>query len=297
MTIKTIVIEGIDQDISIRRTERRGSDHRTAHPASGQAGHLHRAHRPRRGPRAATRRPPRSPRWSTAPTAGAGPPPPTRWSTTCSTRWSASRAADDPTRRRGEPRRPRFPAAACDGSSNPSSEMTMSTKTRKPAVKAPRTPSPQGARAGGRRRQTARTPPQGGARRDQRPVGGRQAGPRGPQREGGGQQRERGCGAKGKKAKGEKAPRRQGPEDAEGPKAQAGQRPRRGGAGARRERGADAGQGDDRRDGGQGPVDLPGGKTPEATLYAAIIREIAAKGTAARFKKHERGVFVAGKGA
>jgi hypothetical protein len=41
----------------------------------------------------------------------------------------------------------------------------------------------------------------------------------------------------------------------------------------------------------------PGGKTPEATIYAAIIREIAAKGTAARFKKHERGVFVAGKGA
>ncbi len=41
----------------------------------------------------------------------------------------------------------------------------------------------------------------------------------------------------------------------------------------------------------------PGGKTPEATLYAAIIREIAAKGNAARFKKHERGVFVAGKGA
>ena len=41
----------------------------------------------------------------------------------------------------------------------------------------------------------------------------------------------------------------------------------------------------------------PGGKTPEATLYAAIVREIAAKGSAARFKKHERGVFVAGKGA
>ena len=39
----------------------------------------------------------------------------------------------------------------------------------------------------------------------------------------------------------------------------------------------------------------PGGKTPEATLYAAIIREIATKGSAARFKKHERGVFVAGK--
>ncbi len=41
----------------------------------------------------------------------------------------------------------------------------------------------------------------------------------------------------------------------------------------------------------------PGGKTPEATLYAAIIREIAAKGSAARFKKHERGVFVAGRQA
>jgi len=41
----------------------------------------------------------------------------------------------------------------------------------------------------------------------------------------------------------------------------------------------------------------PGGKTPEATLYAAIIREIAAKGSAARFKKHERGVFVAGQHA
>jgi len=41
----------------------------------------------------------------------------------------------------------------------------------------------------------------------------------------------------------------------------------------------------------------PGGKTPEATLYAAIIREIAARGEKARFKKHEKGVFVAGKGA
>ena len=40
-----------------------------------------------------------------------------------------------------------------------------------------------------------------------------------------------------------------------------------------------------------------GGKTPEATLYAAIIREIAAKGDTARFKKHDKGVFVAGKGA
>jgi len=40
----------------------------------------------------------------------------------------------------------------------------------------------------------------------------------------------------------------------------------------------------------------PGGKTPEATLYAAIIREISAKGEKARFRKFERGVFVAGKG-
>ncbi|GIK10598.1 MAG: winged helix-turn-helix domain-containing protein [Phycisphaerae bacterium] len=35
----------------------------------------------------------------------------------------------------------------------------------------------------------------------------------------------------------------------------------------------------------------PGGKTPEATLYAAIIREIATKGDAARFCKVERGQF------
>jgi len=37
----------------------------------------------------------------------------------------------------------------------------------------------------------------------------------------------------------------------------------------------------------------PGGKTPEATLYAAIIREIAARGSKARFQKLERGVFAA----
>ena len=41
----------------------------------------------------------------------------------------------------------------------------------------------------------------------------------------------------------------------------------------------------------------PEGKTPEATLYAAVIREIAAKGKAARFRKVERGLFAAGKGA
>ena len=37
----------------------------------------------------------------------------------------------------------------------------------------------------------------------------------------------------------------------------------------------------------------PGGKTPEATLYAAIAREIAAKGSQARFVKVERGMFKA----
>ncbi|MCW5776436.1 MAG: winged helix-turn-helix domain-containing protein [Phycisphaeraceae bacterium] len=37
----------------------------------------------------------------------------------------------------------------------------------------------------------------------------------------------------------------------------------------------------------------PKGRTPEATLYAAIIREIAAKGKAARFSKVERGLFAA----
>lgn len=35
----------------------------------------------------------------------------------------------------------------------------------------------------------------------------------------------------------------------------------------------------------------PGGKTPDRTLYSAILREIAAKGTAARFKKADRGRF------
>jgi hypothetical protein len=41
----------------------------------------------------------------------------------------------------------------------------------------------------------------------------------------------------------------------------------------------------------------PGGKTPEATLYAAIIREITAKGKDARFRKADRGLFLAtGKG-
>ena len=37
----------------------------------------------------------------------------------------------------------------------------------------------------------------------------------------------------------------------------------------------------------------PGGKTPEATLYAAMLREIQAKKSEARFKKVERGLFIA----
>ncbi|MBI1900948.1 MAG: winged helix-turn-helix domain-containing protein [Planctomycetia bacterium] len=37
----------------------------------------------------------------------------------------------------------------------------------------------------------------------------------------------------------------------------------------------------------------PGGKTPHATLYAAITREISTKGKDARFKKTERGKFAA----
>ena len=40
----------------------------------------------------------------------------------------------------------------------------------------------------------------------------------------------------------------------------------------------------------------PGGKTPQATLYAAILREIQAKGAEARFTKTERGHFALGTG-
>jgi hypothetical protein len=35
----------------------------------------------------------------------------------------------------------------------------------------------------------------------------------------------------------------------------------------------------------------PNGKTPEATLYAAMLREITTKGEQARFRKAERGLF------
>jgi len=37
----------------------------------------------------------------------------------------------------------------------------------------------------------------------------------------------------------------------------------------------------------------PGGKTPWATLYSAMLREIGTKGKDARFKKMERGKFAA----
>ena len=40
----------------------------------------------------------------------------------------------------------------------------------------------------------------------------------------------------------------------------------------------------------------PGGKTPQATLYAAILREIHTKGADARFTKTERGHFTLGTG-
>jgi hypothetical protein len=39
----------------------------------------------------------------------------------------------------------------------------------------------------------------------------------------------------------------------------------------------------------------PGGKTPWATLYSAIIREIATKGKESRFVKKDRGQFAAKK--
>ena len=41
----------------------------------------------------------------------------------------------------------------------------------------------------------------------------------------------------------------------------------------------------------------PGGKTPQATLYAAILREMQTKGVDARFQKTERGHFAINAGA
>lgn len=44
--------------------------------------------------------------------------------------------------------------------------------------------------------------------------------------------------------------------------------------------------------GARGLWTSPNGKTPDASLYAAVVREISAKGDAARFKKVDRGLFV-----
>ncbi len=43
--------------------------------------------------------------------------------------------------------------------------------------------------------------------------------------------------------------------------------------------------------GEQGLWKSPAGKTPHATLYAAVLREIAARGTGSRFRKVDRGLF------
>ncbi len=47
--------------------------------------------------------------------------------------------------------------------------------------------------------------------------------------------------------------------------------------------------------GAQGLWTSPGGKTPAATLYSAILREITTKGSDSRFTKTERGKFAAKK--
>ena len=43
--------------------------------------------------------------------------------------------------------------------------------------------------------------------------------------------------------------------------------------------------------GAKGYWKSPGGKTPHATLYSAIAREISTQGKEARFKKAQRGKF------
>ena len=42
---------------------------------------------------------------------------------------------------------------------------------------------------------------------------------------------------------------------------------------------------------GKGYWTSPGGKTPAATLYSALLREVTTKGDQARFTKTERGKF------
>jgi hypothetical protein len=41
----------------------------------------------------------------------------------------------------------------------------------------------------------------------------------------------------------------------------------------------------------QGYWSSPGGRTPAATLYSALLREVTTKGAQARFSKTERGKF------
>ncbi len=41
----------------------------------------------------------------------------------------------------------------------------------------------------------------------------------------------------------------------------------------------------------QGLWKSPSGQTPHATLYAAMLREVAAKGSASRFRQVDRGLF------
>ncbi len=47
----------------------------------------------------------------------------------------------------------------------------------------------------------------------------------------------------------------------------------------------------------QGLWTSPNGKTPHATLYAAMLREMSAKGAKSRFKKTGRGLFAYTRGA
>jgi hypothetical protein len=49
--------------------------------------------------------------------------------------------------------------------------------------------------------------------------------------------------------------------------------------------------------GAKGYWTSPGGQTPTATLYAAIIREISKKGADSRFQKSDRGEFTLNTGA
>jgi hypothetical protein len=173
--------------------------------------------------------------------------------------------------------------------------MTMSTKTKKPAKpRTPRTPkmSKSAARAEGAAK-TDRLRKAAIAEINDRLAGGKQD-HEVPSEKEVANNANLGAAAKGKKAKGEKAtktkavkekkPKRVSALDAAAQVLAASEVPMR----AKEMIAAME---------AKGLWTSPGGKTPEATLYAAIIREIAAKGTAARFKKHERGVFVAGKGA